>query len=198
MPKSKRQRVKPLTQVNKKTAELKKTVVEAVRDAVDTYETAYAFAYGNIRVNHFKVVRMDFRDSRFFLGKNKVMKVALGRNKEEEYADNLHKLSNSITGNVGLLLTNKPRDEVVAYFEKLSINDYARSGATATDTVTIVEGHLPQFIGSMVESLRALGLPVDLKKGKVWLSQNYTICKKGAVLTPEQAKLLVSIFDIYA
>lgn len=128
--------------------------------------------------------------NRFFLGKNKVMKVALGRSPEEEYADNLFKLSNDLNGNVGLLFTNKTKDEVLAYFAELSEVDYARSGFVATETVKIPQGPLPQFIGSMVESLRTLGLPVDLKKGAVVLNQDHTICKEGQTLTPEQCKLL--------
>uniref|UniRef100_M4C3P0 Ribosome assembly factor mrt4 n=1 Tax=Hyaloperonospora arabidopsidis (strain Emoy2) TaxID=559515 RepID=M4C3P0_HYAAE len=191
MPKSKRQRTKTLTQANKKGNELKKNVVEAIRNAVDTYESAYVFSFQNMRTSHFKDVRMDFKDSRFFLGKNKVMKLALGRSKEDEYAENLFRLSKDVSGNTGLLFTNKPRDEVVDYFAKLSVSDYPRAGFVATDTITIPEGPLPQFIGSMLESLRGLGLPVDLKNGVVMLSRNYTICKSGQTLTPEQAKLLV-------
>ena len=92
MPKSKRQRMKPFTQINKKSMELKKQVVESVRSAIDTYSSIFTFSFNNMRTNHFKIVRMDLPDSRFFLGKCKVMKVALGRTKEEEYAENLHKM----------------------------------------------------------------------------------------------------------
>lgn len=126
----------------------------------------------------------------FFLGKNKVMQVALGRSKEEEYADDLARLSRDVSGSTGLLFTNKERQEVLDYFNTLSVSDYPRSGFVATEQVDVKEGPLPQFIGSMVESLRSLGLPVDLKKGAVVLTRDYTICKKGQTLTPEQAKLL--------
>ena len=49
----------------------------------------------------------------FFFGKNKVMAIGLGRTKETEYKDNLHKLSNRLYGQCGLLFTNRPRDEVL-------------------------------------------------------------------------------------
>lgn len=49
---------------------------------------------------------------RFFLGKNKVMRVALGRDEDEEYRDNLHKLALYLTGQVGLLFTNQPIEKV--------------------------------------------------------------------------------------
>jgi mRNA turnover protein 4 len=144
-----------------------------------------------MRTNHFKVVRSDFSDSRFFLGKNKVMKVALGRTIEEEYADGLSKLSRDISGSVGLLMTNQSDADVQKYFKNLRVNDFAKSGFVATETVTIPAGPQPQFVGSMVESLRALGLPVDLKRGVILLHNDFCICKAGATLTPEQAKLLV-------
>jgi mRNA turnover protein 4 len=118
------------------------------------------------------------------------MQVALGRSKEEEYADELARLARDVSGNTGLLFTNKDRAEVLEYFGKLSISDYPRSGFVATEEVTLKEGPLPQFIGSMVESLRNLGLPVDLKKGAIVLTRDYTVCKAGQTLTPEQAKLL--------
>lgn len=119
------------------------------------------------------------------------MKVALGRSKEDAYADELYRLSNDVKGNTGLLFTNKSKQEVIEYFNKLSVEDYPRSGFVATETVQLTAGPLKQFIGSMVESLRALGLPVDLKNGTIVLNQDYTICKEGQTLTPEQAKLLV-------
>ncbi|TMW68482.1 hypothetical protein Poli38472_005950 [Pythium oligandrum] len=190
MPRSRRQRVKPLTKSEKKGSELKQRVVDSIREAVDTYESAYAFSFQNMRTNHFKEVRLDFRDSRFFLGKNKVMKLALGRTKEEEYADDLFKLAADVNGSVGLFFTNRDRQEVIDYFNKLSFTDFARSGFVATEAVSVPEGPLPQFIGSQLESLRTLGLPVDLKKGVVVLRQDYTICKEGQTLTPEQARLL--------
>lgn len=50
---------------------------------------------------------------RFYFGKNKVMALALGRTQEDEYKDNLHKLSNQLRGQSGLLFTNKSKKEVL-------------------------------------------------------------------------------------
>ena len=55
------------------------------------------------------------RFCRFFLGKNKVMMVALGRGVEDEYRDNLHRISRQLTGQRGLLFTNQSKDEVLKY-----------------------------------------------------------------------------------
>jgi hypothetical protein len=51
--------------------------------------------------------------SRFFFGKNKVMAIALGRGIEDEYRDNLHRLSRNLRGEKGLLFTNRSKEEVL-------------------------------------------------------------------------------------
>ena len=47
----------------------------------------------------------------------------------------------------------------------------------------------------MEPQLRKLGLHTSLKKGIVTLDVDYTICKKGDKLTPDQARLL-KLFEI--
>jgi len=47
----------------------------------------------------------------------------------------------------------------------------------------------------MEPQLRKLGLPTALKKGVVTCLFDYTVCKKGDTLTPEQAQLLVNIYN---
>lgn len=93
-------------------------------------------------------------------------------------------------------------------------------------SVTLDEGPLEQFPHSMEPQLRQLGLPTALKKGArtvlpsvqpamsglnifihlsplligvVTLLKDYDVCKDGDILTPEQARVLVSkfIFILY-
>ncbi len=49
---------------------------------------------------------------RFFMGKNKVMSLALGRTPEEEQKPGLHKVAQEITGSRGLLFTNSQLQDV--------------------------------------------------------------------------------------
>ena len=46
------------------------------------------------------------------------------------------------------------------------------------------------FVPSQENNLRLLHVPIAIKNGKVHLTQNYTVCEKGAILKPENAKLL--------
>ena len=38
-------------------------------------------------------IRMDWKESRLYLGKNSIAKIALGRTEEEEYKENMHLIS---------------------------------------------------------------------------------------------------------
>lgn len=90
-----------MTKTNKKGRELKQGIVTEVRKCVDEYPTLYVFSFVNLRSKLLKEVRMDFRkDSRFFMGKNKVMILALGKSEQDEYQDNLRQISKRLKGQV--------------------------------------------------------------------------------------------------
>ncbi|XP_022407651.1 mRNA turnover protein 4 homolog isoform X1 [Delphinapterus leucas] len=192
MPKSKRDKKVSLTKTAKKGLELKQNLIEELRKCVDTYKYLFVFSVANMRNSKLKDVRSAWKHSRMFFGKNKVMMVALGRSPSDEYKDNLHQVSKKLRGEVGLLFTNRTKEEVNEWFTKYTEMDYARAGNKATFTVSLDPGPLEQFPHSMEPQLRQLGLPTALKKGVVTLLSDYEVCKEGDVLTPEQARVLVS------
>lgn len=190
MPKSKRDKKISLTRTKKKGLETKQNLVEEIRKCIDEYARIFVFSVEHMRNNKLKDVRMEWRHSRFFLGKNKVMGLALGRSAEEEIADNLHKVTQILAGQKGLLFTNQTKEEVLEYFDSLSESDYARSGDIATETVLLKEGLLEQFPHSIEPQLRQLGLPTKLQRGVPALLTDHTVCLEGQMLTPEQARIL--------
>lgn len=182
--------------------------MEEVRKAVDQHDSLYLFSYENMRSTKFKNIRLHFREtdnkessSRIYLGKNKLLQIALGRTAEEEYADNLRHVAKRVTGgSVGLLFTSRPRDEVENYFANLVEEDFARAGAVASREVVVTSSNkdLENFPVSMMEQLRKLGMPVEIKNGKVVFRDGlteYRICKQGEALSADKCRLLVH-FDI--
>ena len=69
-------------------------------------------------------------------------------------------------GSVGLLFTNKSKEEVEKWFKTFTDSDFARSGFTAEESISLDAGPLEQFPHNMEAQLRQLGLPTRLKKGK--------------------------------
>lgn len=101
MPRSQRNQKVSLTKTAKKGRELKQGIVSEVRKCVDEYPSLYVFNFVNLRSKLLKEVRMDFRkDSRFFMGKNKVMILGFGKSEQDEYQDNLRHVSKRLRGQV--------------------------------------------------------------------------------------------------
>lgn len=192
MPKSKRNKIVSLSKANKKGFDTKKELVGQIQTCCDEYASLYLFSVENMRNTKVKDVRQKWRTSRFFFGKNKVMAIALGKTKEDEYKDNLHKITTHLVGNVGLMFTNESDDTVKTWFNSLKQPDYARSGNRATEKVVLPEGPLDEnmFPHSMEPSLRALNLPTELRKGIIHLSRDYNVCEEDETLSPEQCRIL--------
>eukprot|EP01100_Stratorugosa_tubuloviscum_P005360 TRINITY_DN239_c6_g1_i1.p1 TRINITY_DN239_c6_g1~~TRINITY_DN239_c6_g1_i1.p1 ORF type:complete len:264 (-),score=120.58 TRINITY_DN239_c6_g1_i1:25-816(-) len=195
MPKSRRERAITLAKTTKKGRARKEALVEEIRQAADTYENVYVFNVLNMRTNKLQQVRSNWRSSRFFIGKNKVMARALGRNPQEEYKPNFHKIAQSIGGSSGLLFTNAANEEVVNFFTDFKEKDFARAGFICTQTIKVDKGPLTRFQHSMLPYLRKLGLPVILFEGVIELEKDYVICQAGTELKAEAAKLL-KLFNI--
>jgi mRNA turnover protein 4 len=192
-----------LTKTAKKTREHKSNYIDTVRQAIDQNDRLYLFSYENMRSNHFKDVRLHFRgtsnameegEGRLFLGKNKLLQIALGRSTEDEYSDNLHQISKILTGSVGILCTNQSPKDVEEYFANLAVEDFARAGQVSPETVVLSKSQVETHPVSMVEQFRKLGMPVEVKNGRVAFvggREEWEVCKKGNELSVEQCKILV-------
>ncbi|CAH2102712.1 unnamed protein product [Euphydryas editha] len=190
MPKSKRDKKVSLTKTNKKGLLLKQKTIEEIRNTLSKYEHIFLFTVDNMRNTKLKDLRNDWKDSRFFFGKNKVMAVALGRTKSDEVEDQLNLLSKRLKGQCGLLMTNRDVSEVLEYFKKFRETEFARSGFIATRDVILPKGPLEDFSHTIEPHLRRLGLPTTLERGVIHLIKEYQVCKKDTPLTPEQASIL--------
>ncbi|GLG94953.1 hypothetical protein R5R35_011509 [Gryllus longicercus] len=190
MPKSKRDKKISLTKTKKKDLQFKQQLMDEIRRCVENFSNIFVFSVKNMRNAKLKELRSEWRHSRFFFGKNKVMALGLGLTAETEVQDNLHKLAKQLTGQCGLLFTNKERDEVLEWFDNYSETDYARTGCVATKTVVLPAGPLEQFPHSMEPQLRQLGLPTSLTRGVVTLIEDTVVCQEGKPLKSEQARML--------
>lgn len=107
-----------LTKTSKKGLALKQQIIEDVRNCVDKYARIFLISVHNMRNNKLKDLRTLWTDSRFFFGKNKVISLAFGKSSENEVVQGLHKLSEMLKGQCGLLFTNRSKTEVCACLSK--------------------------------------------------------------------------------
>ncbi|XP_009791062.1 uncharacterized protein LOC107773865 [Nicotiana tabacum] len=191
MPKSKRNRAVTLSKTKKKGKEHKENIVNTIRECAEKYSSAYVFSFENMRNLKFKEFRDQLKSSsRFFLGSNKVMQVALGRSVSDEIRPGLHKISKLVRGDSGLCFTNLSKEEVQRLFNEFEEYDFARTGSAATEKVELQEGPLDQFTHEMEPFLRKQGMPVRLNKGVVELVSDFVVCEEGKPLSPEAARIL--------
>lgn len=191
MPKSKRNKEVTLSKTKKKGREHKETIVNTIRESVEKYNSIYVFSFENMRNLKFKEFREQLKPtSRFFLGSNKVMQVALGRSAADEIRPGIYKVSKLLRGDAGLFLTTMPKEEVESLFNKYEDYDFARTGSIATENVELPEGPLEQFTHEMEPFLRKQGMPVRLNKGVIELVSDFVVCEEGKPVSPESARIL--------
>jgi mRNA turnover protein 4 len=180
-----------LSKTKKKGREQKESLVSTVRQCLDEYASLYVFTFENMRNGKFKELREKMKESsRFFLGSNKVLQIALGKTAAEEVKEDVHKASEMIHGDCGLFFTNLPKEEVEKLFEEFEAYDFSRTGSLATQTVELNEGPLEQFSHDMEPFLRKQGMPVRLNRSVVELVADYTVCREGEHISPEASRIL--------
>ena len=165
MPRSRRDRPVSLTKVKKRGREGRAALIEKVRAAVDAHASLYVLTYKSLRAAPFKEVRARWRESSLFLGKNKLMALALGRTPEEEVRDNLRHVARRLRGGAALLATSRPKTEVLDFFAKFSRAQFATAGALATRDVTLPKGPMApaeRFPPSKLPELKKLGVVAEV------------------------------------
>lgn len=200
MPRARRAKVVSLTKTDKKTKQDKANLVDKVRDAAQEYPYVWILGQHSMRNNYLKEVRDLWKGSKIFFGKLKVLALALGMTEEEEVRTGISGISQRLSGDVGLLFTESSPAEVIDWFQDYQRVDFARGGSKATETIELPEGPVmarsnpPDTLPHPVEpQLRQLGMPTELRRGIPTLLQDYTVCKKGQILTADQAQILKHI-----
>uniref|UniRef100_U5EXG8 Ribosome assembly factor mrt4 n=1 Tax=Corethrella appendiculata TaxID=1370023 RepID=U5EXG8_9DIPT len=195
MPKSRRDKKISLTKTDRKGLSSKQQIIEEIQKCKDEYQNIFLFTVHNMRNSKLKEIRTEWKHSRLFFGKNRVMRLGLksvdvDESEEGNQNDDLEKLQTEMIGQCGLLFTNKSKDYVVDWFKNYSAQEYARSGFKATKTVSLPAGPLEEFSHAIEPHLRSLGMPTKLERGIVTLYSDFTVCERNKVLTPEQARIL--------
>ena len=190
MPRSSRAKLVSLTKTKPDRKALKGSLLSTVREACEAYSSAYALSFANQRASELKQLRATWADSRFVIGKNRLMQLALGETPDTAHRPGMDALAGDLHGQVGLLFTNRPRAEVEAFFAGFCVADFARAGFVPSVTLQVPPGRLSDLPHTMLDQLRKLGMPCNLDRGVIVLPQAYTLCRAGAALTPEQGRLL--------
>ena len=193
MPKSKRNRVVPLSKVTKKgPGEKKERQVKNIHKYLKQYKYCYVFTYKNMTNIAMNSLKEYFKDSIFMIGKNHVMQVGLGKTVEEETKEGSSNLNKFLKGNCGLFFSDKDPDDIINYFKEYSSPYFGNVGSISNQTLILKRGfdpHLNDFPSSMESQFRQLGMNIKIDDGKFCLLDDYIVCQEGKELTPDQSKM---------
>ncbi|KAL8735995.1 MAG: hypothetical protein Q9166_000557 [cf. Caloplaca sp. 2 TL-2023] len=203
MPRSKRAKVVHLTKTQKKGKELTLRLYANIRECIPQYPYIYVFSVENMRNNFLKDVRAQLAgDSRLFFGKTRVMAKSLGDSPSTEPYPSTSLLAAHLSGPCGLIFSHRDPPSILSYFHQFHPLSYARASTTATYSFTLPSGPLYTRGGeipssedvplahSLEPTLRKLGVPTRLEKGRVMLDEDFQVCKEGEVLGSGQTTLL--------
>lgn len=94
MPKSKRNKVIPLTKTKKTIDKDRKVdLVDKVHNYLDEFSYVYVFRFKNMTNLPMQELRNYWNDSKFVIGKNKVLQIALGKSEDTSYKTNSYLVS---------------------------------------------------------------------------------------------------------
>ncbi|XP_035904607.1 mRNA turnover protein 4 homolog [Anopheles stephensi] len=196
MPKSKRDKKVSLTKTDRKGLSNKQQIIEDIQQCREKYDNIFLFSVQNMRNSKLKDVRTEWKNSRFFFGKNRVMQLGLKLVSDDENEEStkleqgMERLREQMMGQCGLLFTSESKKTVLEWFDSYQVEEFARSGFRATQTVKLKPGPLEDFSHAIEPHLRSLGMPTKLDRGIVTLYKDFTVCEKNKLLTPEQARIL--------
>ena len=78
---------------------------------LDKFKYLYVLSFDNMSTNNFKSLREALPDSKFLMGKNKVIGVALGNDEETSYRPLTYRITADLKGHCTLFFTNRTREE---------------------------------------------------------------------------------------
>jgi len=100
--------------------------MEDVKKCVEEYSCIFLILIQNTRNTKLLDLRAELKDSKLFFGKLRIIALGLGKSKETEVAEGIHKLANamknhSMKGQYGLLFTNRSKKQVYNKYNISSI-----------------------------------------------------------------------------
>lgn len=192
MPTSRRRKTGIVKKQPKNRRQSNSDIIEAVSNCLQAYKSIYILNFDCIRGSILKELRNNWKDSRFFFGKNKVIRYALGKTQDEETHKGLHLLAPYLSGNIGVLFTNRTRDQVHDFFDSFIVNEYPRAGSKAPRDVVLKAGPLDIPV-DLEPRLREFGLPIQIQQDEIFLTSDVPLFQQNNVISRENVKILEAL-----
>ncbi len=165
----------------------KAKMMEKFAKLVKEYPTIMFADFARIPADHFQRVRRELSpDIRFFVIKKRlVAKVA-----EEIDRKGLKELVNRMPLNLVVIFSKKDPFETFHLIAERKAEVFLKPGDVAEEDIVIPKGPTDIAPGPILTDLRAMGVPTKIQGGKVAISEDFVILRKGEKASPQIADLL--------
>ena len=102
-------------------------------------------------------------------------------------------LSKYVSGHSAMIFSNDNPFRLFKQLEKTKTKMAAKAGETAPQDIVVEKGPTSFKPGPIVGELQQAGIPAAIEGGKVKIRETRTIMKKGAVISPKVADVMIKL-----
>ena len=165
----------------------KKRIVEEVSNLMKTKKTILVASIKDIPASQFQVIGKKLRTKALVkvLKKNLVFR-AIDLCKEEE----IKKLKEEIKSDIAMLFSDLDSFDLALELVKNKSPAKAKAGQEAPEDIEIPEGPTELVPGPAISELGALGIQIQIEKGKISIKKSKIIAKKGEKISVAASELM--------
>ncbi|MFA5416589.1 MAG: 50S ribosomal protein L10 [Methanoregula sp.] len=167
----------------------KKDEVEEIRKYASQYTLIGLVDMYGIPAQQVQQIRRNLRGKAVI----KVTRNTLIRHALDEIGGEKKEIAKYISGHSAMIFTNDNPFALFKQLEKTKTKMAAKAGETAPDDIIVEKGPTSFKPGPIVGELQQAGIPAAIEAGKVKIRETKTIVKKGAVISPKIATVLVKL-----
>jgi large subunit ribosomal protein L10 len=168
-------------------SEVKKETVKELTDLIKKKRTILIASIKNIPTSQFQEIAKKLRGRAIIKvpKKNLILK-ALENSGDEK----IKKIAEHIKENVAVLFSDMDCFELAAELVKNKIPAKAKAGQEAPDDIEIPAGPTELIPGPVISELGALGVKIQIDKGKIQIKESKIIAEKGTKISSGAADIM--------
>jgi large subunit ribosomal protein L10 len=177
-------------EAEKRVADWKKKEVEELKELMKGKNTVGIVDVSSLPSAQFQEIRKKLRGKADL----RIAKSILITRAIEELGDSkLKALEGCIKGPSGLLVSDENPFLLYKFIVQNRSKAAAKAGMVAKDDIVVPAGETEMPAGPALAELKQAGIDVKIDKGKIAISKDSTVAKKGAVITPAVANALSKV-----
>jgi large subunit ribosomal protein L10 len=159
--------------------ESKKKVVKDLIKVLKEHKTILIASIRNLPGGQFQAIKQKLRGT----AQVKVLKKSLVVRAIEELGGNAEKIKSHVKEDCAVLMSNNDPFEVSLFLSKNQSPAKAKIGQEVPEDIRVEPGPTDLVPGPVISELGALGIPIQIKEGKIEIKEAKVILKSGQKVT---------------